>query len=832
MSVDEKSEGAEPWPAAAPSTEISAASTLSVPIISTLGENRNFEAANFLNLLAANEHFTFQTLDDRKDRSDRYLTNVLHGSLEQHLPRLTELNACGAGVFFTVNATDLKGRGTANITKVRAFFVDLDGSPLEPVLAAPLSPHIVVQTSPGRFHAYWLVQNARLEDFSLVQKALIRTFHADPSVHDLPRLMRLPGFNHSKAEPFPVGVIERRDVPPYEAAEFLSAFDINLQTPQALAQPVPSTSDPVLQALQQRGLVKRPCAGKNGAWEILCPNRGAHTTGDEGAVYFEAHTNGYSEAAFKCQHAHCSSLGIDYLKQHLGIDEEWPDPVPFMDDLRPVSPFTAEMLPEPIRPWLVDIAERMQVPLDFLAASCVVALGSLIGRKIGLCPKAHDDWLVVPNLWGAVVGRPSLLKSPAIAEIMKPIDELSSQAIDRHKGELEQYEQAEEWLSAKKAAQKEKMKKVAKQVGESDEVPQFDRLERPAIPQPKRYKTEDGTVEKIGELLQSNPQGLLIHRDELVGWLKNLDKYGREGDRAFYLESWNGTGSYTVDRIGRGTIHIPALCLSIIGGIQPGPLGLYVHQATGGGEGDDGLLQRFQLLVWPDVPRTWEKVDRVPDQEARNKAYNVFREVGTFGPFEPSSSHAFETFILRFDTQAQVAFDEWRETLELRLRSGDLGPAMESHLAKYRSLMPKLALIFHVVETVGRGLPPLAVELASAQRAISWCEFLETHAGRLYSSGQDQAMESARALLRRIKNGELPDGFSFRDVYYSRHWSKLDTPEQVKDAIRVLEDLGWVRSEAAKTNGRPSTRVRIHPHVHGDHLAPDDEVNSKKGRLQ
>jgi len=56
---------------------------------------------------------------------------------------------------------------------------------------------------------------------------------------------------------------------------------------------------------------------------------------------------------------------------------------------------------------------------------------------------------------------------------------------------------------------------------------------------------------------------MLVLRDELSGWLRALDKPGREGDREFYLEAWNGTGSYTVDRIGRGTIHIPTLTLGL-----------------------------------------------------------------------------------------------------------------------------------------------------------------------------------------------------------------------------------------------------------------------------
>lgn len=141
------------------------------------------------------------------------------------------------------------------------------------------------------------------------------------------------------------------------------------------------------------------------------------------------------------------------------------------------------------------------------------------------------------------------------------------------------------------------------------------------------------------------------------------------------------------------------------------------------------------------------------------------------------------------------------------MRSGELNPALESHLAKYRSLMLSLALIFYLVETVGKGIKPTAVDAQAAHQAIQWCDYLETHAKRLYASGEDPSMESARALLERIKKGDLSDGFSPRDVYHAKHWSKLNTAEQVTSAIKILEDFGWVKIEAAKTSGRPSTKV-------------------------
>ena len=182
------------------------------------------EAAHFLKLLDPEAtEFTFQTFDDNADRDDKSLVRVLHGSLEQLAARLSRLNAKGAGIFITINETDLKGRKAENIKKVRAVFSDLDGAPLEPVKKAKLKPHIIVESSPERWHPYWRAEGIRLEDFGAIQKAIIERFDADPNIHDLPRVMRLPGFYHRKGDPFLVRIIDSHDGPPYPAINFEKA---------------------------------------------------------------------------------------------------------------------------------------------------------------------------------------------------------------------------------------------------------------------------------------------------------------------------------------------------------------------------------------------------------------------------------------------------------------------------------------------------------------------------------------------------------------------------------------------------------------------------------
>jgi len=137
---------------------------------------------------------TFQTFDDKPTKR-RELNHIFH---EYDPLNFEAMNDKDAGVFLTVNETDGKGRTAENVTSVRAVYADLDGAPLAPVL--DYKPHMVVESSPGRYHAYWLTNDVPLDQFRDLQKSIIALFDADKSVHDLPHVMRMPGFYWRKQD--------------------------------------------------------------------------------------------------------------------------------------------------------------------------------------------------------------------------------------------------------------------------------------------------------------------------------------------------------------------------------------------------------------------------------------------------------------------------------------------------------------------------------------------------------------------------------------------------------------------------------------------------------
>ncbi len=487
----------------------------------------------------------------------------------------------------------------------------------------------------------------------------------------------------------------------------------------------------------------------------------------------------------------------------------WPEPRPLPPELSPVPAFDVLLLPDSLRPWIEDICERVQCPPDFVAVPAMVALGSLIGRKVRIRPKARDSWTVVPNVWGCIVGRPGTMKSPAVAEALRPLERMEAQAREEYETLQAGYEAQAEMSKLRKDAARDKARAALKKTGGEVSADAL-RVDAPEAPTLRRYRAHQSSVQALGELLRQNENGLLIERDEIASLLSSLAQEEQAEARGFYLTGADGTAGYTFDTIGRGlNLRVPAVCLALLGTTQPGRIGSFLRQAQAGGAGDDGMMQRFGLMVWPDAGREWRNVDRFPDSEARRAAFAVFDRLDRLTPDAVGAEQDEDCRYLRFAPDALEAFTEWRTAWETRLRSGELHPALESHFAKYRKTVPALALILHLAEQGASG----PVALPATLRALAWAEYLEAHAIRCYGATVAGELSAARRILGRIKDGELADGFKARDMDRAR-WSGLTDRDTVRAALELLVGHGYLAEAelpATAAGGRPTLAYRIHP---------------------
>ncbi len=569
--------------------------------------------------------------------------------------------------------------------------------------------------------------------------------------------------------------------------------------------------DPVLASLQEAlPSLEVMIAADNDQWHAKGVNKGLEEAQKAASVF------GCSVIypTFKAEHhvlkptdfndLHCLE-GLEAVQNQVKLarhKDVWHNPQTIHHDLLPVEPLPLAMVPESLKLWLQDISYRMQCPLEQAAIPALVMIGSVIGAGCSIRPKRHDSWMIVPNLWGGIIGPPSSLKSPALAETLSPLVHLEKEAREEFQAEQENYLRT---LEAYKIMKDAKVSQIKSGLKSSQGSLSYDiiagemnQLEIPEEPSCRRFKTNDTTIEKMTELLEQNPRGLMLFRDELMGLLTMWDRQGREADRAFYLEAWNGYGSHTTDRIERGTTHCDHMCVSIMGGTQPTKILRYLQKAIRGID-NDGLVQRFQLFVYPDDHKNWKLVDHYPDQAAKQKVFQIVKTISEMDFIHQGAYQEEEKGIpyYRFSQEAQELFYEWLTELETVKLRGSEDPILVEHLAKYRKLMPALALIFHVIE-VANGTADGDVSLEAAQKAAAWCDFLELHAKRIYGMARNITLSAAAILFKNLKQHKLENGFTVRDVY-RKEWSLLSDKEVAQDACDELVHLGWLKEIVTET---------------------------------
>lgn len=480
-------------------------------------------------------------------------------------------------------------------------------------------------------------------------------------------------------------------------------------------------------------------------------------------------------------------------------DAPWPEPEGFGQPEPAVERITPQMLPVAIRDWCVDEANRMQGHFDFAAAGAIGALGIAVQRRARVRPKRNDTgWVEYPNLWTLFIARPAEKKSPLLRSMTRPLREIEEEWRKEHESAFAEHFINHERAKIEKAEWK---KEAAQAVRDKKPLPPRPASVPDEPPARRRLLTHDATFEALHMQLVQQPAGLGLIRDELMGWLSQLGKQGREGEQQFFMQGWDGESSYTADRVGRGTVHVPHVCLSVIGTTQPGPLRQYFADAMRGGASHDGFIARFPLSLYPDPrPAVW--TDRVPNEAARQKAFAVFRTLANLPSDRPLD--------LQFDDEAQQRFSEWWTDHNAKTQSPDLPPALAAHFSKYQKLVPALSLLFALCD----GCREL-ISVSHLRMAIEWARVLATHAYRIYSAIVPREVEAARSLARRLQSGwKAAEGaFTARDVYRS-DWAHLSTPEEVRSALAVLESYCWVRKDrSGDGTGRPSERYQRNPKI-------------------
>ena len=491
---------------------------------------------------------------------------------------------------------------------------------------------------------------------------------------------------------------------------------------------------------------------------------------------------------------------IEYGKVHLA----WAEPRPFDPLLSPVPQFKIEYLPEAFRPWALDVSERMSIPLDYVGICMLCVFSAVIGRRAFVQPKEFDtSWTEPINLLGAVVAPSGGMKTPTWKIFANEIIAIEIEWKKQHEGEVAHFKE-----EMAKYLEKNRGKKKNAYEGTPPEPPGPRR----------RLVINDATPESAHTLMEKHPEGLLLYRDEIGGWLAELDKPGREAAREMFLVAANGNDPHTQDRIGRGEVSA-IMCLAFFGGMQPKISQDLVNDDRNSA---DGTIARIGLLAYPDKTAVAKPLDRPVNDQARS----LFR----FAMRAMAPLHQRDVY-LKFAPSAQPLFNNWLSA-HFEREFTLTGPVC-SHFSKYKGLLPRLAALYHLADSgsatekradasekdevsVGSQLSVAGFHLIDREhleRAIAFLgEYLEPHMRRLYGCVKSPIQRAEATLAEHILAGDLENGFTIRDVI-RKGWSLLTETDTTRYTLDTFCEMNWIRPlpKPAGQVGQPTTKYEINP---------------------
>jgi hypothetical protein len=471
---------------------------------------------------------------------------------------------------------------------------------------------------------------------------------------------------------------------------------------------------------------------------------------------------------------------------------------------RPSVPsFPLDCLPPFWAEWAIAQAERKGAPVDYVGAGLLAVASALIGNARWV--EVWDGWIEPPFLWCALIGAPSSGKSPALDAVLSPLAAIEHDLLPGYEEAMQRFERDKEEAAIREQDWKSEVKEAVK-------------VNRPAPPRPvntmppeapprPRLRVMDATTEALVERLAANPKGLLYQRDELAGWLGNMDRYagGKGGDRPFFLESFGGR-PYIADRVKHGgkPLHIPHAGLSILGGIQPDRFDSLLKQAD-----DDGLAARF-LPFFPDrlppsLPRPSPHVGRA--EQALRRLHALRMPIDEGG----SPARSFISFTAEA-VQAMQNFRLWRHSNEPE------GGILASWYGKLDGYAARLALVLELLAwcTAPSRPEPVEIPLDTFHHARRMIEtyFVPMSARAFGLPGLPQAAQDAAALANWILR-EQPKKINLRQLYRNGT-AGLKTAEQAEAVAQMLVAASWLREDGSRSGGakgRMSGDYAVNPAV-------------------
>jgi len=292
---------------------------------------------------------------------------------------------------------------------------------------------------------------------------------------------------------------------------------------------------------------------------------------------------------------------------------------------------------------------------------------------------------VPPILWLMTIGDPADKKTPASRPMFSTLYKMEMEDRPRYNGAITLFELSESrYATAKKDIHNKLKIALLDPFGtdtQSDEELVAELPELGPKPTELRLFVKDITSQKLVRTGADNPRGFICYLDEMASWMRKITDKTSGEDRSAWVVAYEGD-SYTMDRVGCGTIRCDSFSVGIYGNIQPNMLRQHADLLTA-----DGLLQRFMPgCLRPGLTRRGEPV---PNQSS--EAYDLLlRKLYALPVNDYSlSPEAYELF-----REFQTKYEQRKQ--DERMIGSDT--VFMTAFGKLEGLCGRLMLLFHLIE--------------------------------------------------------------------------------------------------------------------------------------
>lgn len=372
-------------------------------------------------------------------------------------------------------------------------------------------------------------------------------------------------------------------------------------------------------------------------------------------------------------------------------------------------------LPQSVQNIITEICTKKQVPTEFVLSPLLAVAGAAAGRKAVLKGRGYEN---SPGFWCAVVAAPGSNKSHPQKLICEPLTKLNERLVAAHN------EAIREW-------------KV--QCAEISKKSKDDSKALPPQPPKCRVYASDTTREALDEILAGSPSGVCQVRDELSGWLADLDRYGKSGESQTLISYWNGYGAF-IDRKGEaGTRVVGDVLYNTCGTIQPGMLSegfKSQHIAS-------GFIHRF-IFFWPQVIPA-KRIERNPIEPDMSQWVKLFNNLADLRDTNTVLSLSEEA------NEVAMGFEEWLEYAKSDSQTSDYEKGV---LSKLDIIMLRLACVARML-AIADGDNSHEVTSTEMKWACDLCRYLHQTQMRVYEelqSGSSKRPMNDRELIRTFFN--------------------------------------------------------------------------------